>query len=85
VINLLRLKIKDKYVEVAKLLTKLEKEDLRILMAIELGMKRSEYVTISNIKFYSRYMMEETLFRLKKVHKLDLIIRNSEEYEIGYT
>ena len=35
----------------AKLLTKLEKEDLRILMAIELGMKRSEYVTVNNIKF----------------------------------
>ncbi len=69
----------------AKLLTKLEKEDLRILMAIELGMKRSEYVTVNNIKFYSRYKMGETLFRLKKVHKHDLIIRNSEEREIGYT
>jgi len=72
-------------VEAAKLLTKLEKEDLRILMAIEQGMKRSEYVTEKNIKFYSRYKMEETLFRLKKVHKQDLIIRNSEEREIGYT
>ncbi|MFW9819277.1 MAG: serine/threonine protein kinase, partial [Candidatus Thorarchaeota archaeon] len=53
---------------VAKLLTRLEKEDLRILMAIEIGMKRSEYVTVNNIKFYSRYKMEETLYRLKKVH-----------------
>jgi len=72
-------------VEAAKLITKLEKEDLRVLMAIELGMKRSEYVTVNNIKFYSRYKMEETLFRLKKVHKHDLIVRNSEEREIGYT
>ncbi len=71
--------------EAAKLLTKLEKEDLRILMAIETGMKRSEYVTVNNIRFYSRYPMEETLYRLKKVHKFDLIIRNSEEHEIGYT
>lgn len=71
--------------EAAKLLLILEKEDLRILMAVELGMKRSEYVTISNIKFYSRYKMEETLYRLKRVHKNDLIIRNSEEHEISYT
>jgi len=72
-------------VEVANLLTKLEKEDLRILMAIEIGMKRSEYVTVSNIKFYSRYKMEETLFRLKKVHKLDLIVRDASKHEIAYT
>ncbi|MFX0038097.1 MAG: RIO1 family regulatory kinase/ATPase [Promethearchaeota archaeon] len=71
--------------QVANLLTKLEKEDLRILMAIEIGMKRSEFVTVSNIKFYSRYKMEETLFRLKKVHKLDLIIRDVSKHEIGYT
>jgi len=72
-------------VEVANLLTELEKEDLRILMAIEIGMKRSEYVTVNNIKFYSRYKMEETLFRLKKVHKLDLIIRDASKHEIAYT
>ncbi len=69
----------------AKLLTKLDKEDLRILMAIEIGMKRSEYVTVNNIKFYSRYPIEETLFRLKKVHKFDLIIRDSSKNEIAYT
>jgi len=69
----------------AKLLTKLDKEDLRILMAIEIGMKRSEYVTVSNIRFYSRYPMEETLFRLKKVHKDDLIIRNTSQHDISYT
>jgi len=72
-------------VEAAKLLKKLDKEDLRILMAIEIGMKRSEYVTVNNIKFYSRYPIEETLFRLKKVHKNDLIIRNASENEISYT
>ncbi len=71
--------------EAAKILPDMEKEDLRILMAIEIGMKRSEFVTINNIKFYSRYPMEETLFRLKKVHKLDLIIRDSSKSEIAYT
>jgi len=54
-------------------------------MAIEIGMRRSEYVTVSNIKFYSRYKLEETLFRLNKVHKMDLIIRDASKYEIAYT
>ena len=71
--------------EAAKLLISLEKEDLRILMAIEIGMKRSEYVTIDNIRFYSRYKLEETLYRLKKVHKQNLILRKSSSYKIGYT
>jgi len=71
--------------EAAKILPILEKEDLRILMAIEIGMKRSEYVTVNNIKFYSRYPMEETLFRLKKVHKINLIVRDSSKSEVGYT
>ncbi|MHA2399939.1 MAG: RIO1 family regulatory kinase/ATPase domain-containing protein [Promethearchaeota archaeon] len=71
--------------EVAKFLTKFDKEDFRILMAIEIGMKRSEFVTLTDIKFYSRYKMEETLFRLKKVHKLDLIVRDASKYEVAYT
>jgi len=54
-------------------------------MAIEIGMKRSEYVTVNNIKFYARYKMEETLFRLKKVHKSDLIIRDASKQEVAYT
>ncbi len=48
-------------------------------------MKRSEFVKINDIKFYSRYKMEETLYRLKKVHKFDLIIRDSSKSEVGYT
>lgn len=71
--------------EAAKLLTQLEKEDFRILTAIELGMKRSRYVKVNDIRFYSRYPIEETLFRLKKVHKFDLIIRDSSKHEVAYT
>lgn len=71
--------------EAANLLINLEKEDFRVLMAIEIGMKRSEYVTLNNIKFYSRYKMEETLFRVNKVHKLDLLIRESSKHEVAYT
>ncbi|MEJ2276296.1 MAG: hypothetical protein P8Y70_00895 [Candidatus Lokiarchaeota archaeon] len=74
-----------KNIEAAKLLTQLEKEDFRILQAIEIGMKRSEYVTITDIRFYSRYPIEETLYRLKKVHKVGLLIRDSSKYEVSYT
>ncbi|MFX1396030.1 MAG: RIO1 family regulatory kinase/ATPase [Promethearchaeota archaeon] len=71
--------------EAAKLLTNLEKEDFRILMAIEIGMKRSEYVKVNDIRFYSRYPIEETMYRLNRVHKFDLIIRNNSKHDIGYT
>ena len=71
--------------EAAKHLLNIEKEELRILMAIEIGMKRSEYVTVSNIKFYSRYPLEETRYRLKKVHKAGMVMRNASSYEMGYT
>jgi len=71
--------------EAAKHLLDIEKEDLRVLTAIEIGMKRSEYVTVPNIKFYARYPLEETLYRLKKVHKEGMIVRNASSYEIGYT
>ncbi|MGV9199196.1 MAG: RIO1 family regulatory kinase/ATPase [Promethearchaeia archaeon] len=71
--------------EAAKIIPDLEKEDFRILMAIELGMKRSEYVSVGNIRFYSRYPMEETQYRLDKVHKLELIYRTSSQYERAYT
>lgn len=70
--------------EAAKILPTLEKEDLRILMAIEIGMKRSEYVKLNDIKFYARYPMEETLFRLKRVHKNELIVRET-SFDVGYT
>jgi RIO kinase 2 len=72
-------------VEAALILPQLEKEDLRILMAIEIGMKKSEYVTKNNVKFYSRYPMEETIYRLDRVHKMGLIVRNSANYEVSYT
>lgn len=68
----------------AKLLKDLEKEDLRILMGIELGMKKSEYVTEHDIRFFSRYPIEETLYRLKKVHKYGLTIRDAAHSHISY-
>ncbi|MBD3197721.1 MAG: serine/threonine protein kinase [Candidatus Lokiarchaeota archaeon] len=70
--------------EAARLLKNLDKEDIRILMAIEQGMKKSEFTPIKNIRFFSRYPIEETLYRLNRVHKFGFLIRNSSGNEIGY-
>jgi len=76
----------------AESLQKLEYEDIRILTAVEVGMKKHEYVPIEHVKFYSRMKQEDTEFRLDRIHKLDLLIRakgarvgyclNSEAYDI---
>ncbi len=71
-------------VKVAKLLPKLEKEDFKILKAIEFGMKKSKYVKISDIKFYSRYRMEETQYRLDRIHKFGFTMRNAAKTQMAY-
>lgn len=63
--------------EAAKIIKSMEKEDFRILRAIERGMRRSDTVKINDIGFYSGLKMEEVRFRLDKTHKNDLIIRES--------
>lgn len=61
----------------------MEKEDFRVLRAIERGMRRAASVKMSDICFFSKLKMEEVLFRLNKVHKNNLIIRDSKG-EISY-
>lgn len=63
--------------EVAKIIKSMEKEDFRVLRAIERGMRRAATVKMSDICFFSKLKMEEVLFRLNKVHKNNLIIRDS--------
>jgi RIO kinase 2 len=71
-------------VKAAELLPKLEKEDFKILKAIEFGMKKSNFVKISDIKFYARYEMEETQYRLDRIHKFGLTIRNATGSQMAY-
>lgn len=63
--------------EAAKIIKSMEKEDYRILRAIERGMRRAATVKLSDICFFSKLKMEEVLFRLNKVHKNNLVIRDS--------
>jgi RIO kinase 2 len=59
------------------LATQLEREEYRILDAIEVSMRKFEWVPMKNIVFYSRVNAERVQFWLDKVHKRDLIIRNA--------
>ncbi len=59
------------------LAAQLEKEEYRILDAIEVSMRKFEWVPMKNIIFYSRIDAERVQFWLDKVHKRDLIIRHA--------
>jgi RIO kinase 2 len=54
----------------------METEDIRILAAVELGMKKHEMVPIKHISYFARYELEETEYRLDRVHKMGLLQRN---------
>ncbi|MHA1111230.1 MAG: RIO1 family regulatory kinase/ATPase domain-containing protein [Promethearchaeota archaeon] len=60
----------------AKKLMDMETEDIRILAAVELGMKKHEMVPIKHISYFARYELEETEYRLDRVHKMGLLQRN---------
>ncbi|MFX0102341.1 MAG: RIO1 family regulatory kinase/ATPase [Candidatus Hodarchaeota archaeon] len=64
-----------------KLVSQLEKEEFRVLNAIEIGMRKFEMVPFTNLPFYTRYDPEEVRHWLDKVHKKDLIIRESGKKE----
>ncbi|NMC07805.1 MAG: serine/threonine protein kinase [Candidatus Lokiarchaeota archaeon] len=59
-----------------ELATRLAKEEFRILDAIEISMRKFEWVPMKNIIFYSRIDAERVQFWLDKVHKRDLILRH---------
>ncbi len=62
----------------------LEPEDLRILVGIELGMRRFEFVPVEQISFYSRINKSEAQYRLDKLHKTGILQRNSQLGYVGY-
>lgn len=67
----------------ASALKHLSKQEIRVLLAIEAGMRHSEYVEIDIIAKYAGYPISETEKWLQKCHKLDLIHRWSGHF-IGY-
>ncbi|TFH31083.1 MAG: serine/threonine protein phosphatase [Promethearchaeota archaeon] len=68
----------------ANLARELEYEDIRVLMGIELGMRRFQFVPMDQISFFARVNKSETEFRLNKLHKLGILQRNSQLGYVGY-
>ncbi len=68
----------------ANMVRELEPEDIRVLIGIELGMRRFQFVPMDQISFYARVNKSETEFRLNKLHKLGILQRNSQLGYVGY-
>ena len=65
-------------------LKKLERQDFRVLIGIELGMVSHAFTPVEHILKYSSLTLEETTFRLRKLHRFNLIKRRSKPF-LGYT
>jgi len=59
-------------------------EDFRVLVAIEVGMKKHEYVPVDKIVAYSGLSHEKAVYHLQKIHKLRLVRKTTIPYE-GYS
>jgi len=59
----------------AEHLLALEKRDFRILQAIEVGMRTSEYVSLDSIVELSKLRVDQVLHRLDRLHFRELIFR----------
>ncbi|NHJ87408.1 MAG: hypothetical protein FK734_18240 [Asgard group archaeon] len=67
----------------AESLLELQKQDYRILQAIEVGMRTSEYVNIESLVELSKLSPDQVLQRLDGLHEKELIIRWKGHF-IGY-
>ncbi|MEM3578415.1 MAG: serine/threonine-protein kinase RIO2 [Candidatus Bathyarchaeia archaeon] len=62
----------------------LENKDFRVLQVIEAAMVKHEYVPKELISKYAKFTLEETSFRLSRLHKMRLIRQMRGPY-VGYT
>ncbi|MBX5328787.1 MAG: hypothetical protein QHH18_05315 [Candidatus Bathyarchaeota archaeon] len=56
-----------------KVFRTLENEDFRVLQVIEVAMSKHEFVPKELIAKFAKFNLEETDYRLKRLHKLRLI------------
>lgn len=70
--------------EAASLYKRLESEDLRVLLGVELGMMSHEFVPVNTIVKYSNLIEQEVDFRLRRLHALNLLKRRSKPF-LGFT
>lgn len=67
----------------AKIFRKLESGDFRILIAIELGMDKYEFVPVELIEKFSELPPAEVPYRIDRLHKMGLLMKWEGPY-IGY-
>jgi len=67
--------------ETRRIFKELDSKNLRILTAIEIGMKHFEWVPIEELNKYTKLPFEKLEYRLKKLVQNKLVIRNTKSYE----
>ena len=67
--------------ETRRIFKELDSKNLRILNAIEIGMKHLEWVPIEELNKYTKLPFEKLEYRLKKLVQNKLVIRNTKFYE----
>ncbi|AEH60556.1 RIO-like kinase [Methanosalsum zhilinae DSM 4017] len=69
--------------QTVKIFKELDSRDIRILMGIEAGMQRHEWVPVEELMKFTGFTYEKLQFKLGKLMKNDLVLIRSAPYE-GY-
>ncbi|HWQ49048.1 MAG TPA: serine/threonine-protein kinase RIO2 [Methanosarcina sp.] len=67
--------------EALRVFKDLDSKDFRILTGIETGMKHFEWVPMEELNKYTRMPFEKLEYRLKKLVRNKLVVRNTQPYE----
>lgn len=67
--------------EALRVFKELDSKDLRILTGIEMGMKYFEWVPMEELNKYTRLPLDKLEYRLKKLVRNKLVVRNTQPYE----
>jgi len=67
--------------EALRVFKELDSKDFRILTGIETGMKHFEWVPIEELNKYTKLPLEKLEYRLKKLVRDKLVVRNTQPYE----
>lgn len=67
--------------ETLRVFKDLDSKDFRILTGIETGMKHFEWVPIEELNKYTRLPFDKLEYRLKKLVRDKLVVRNTQPYE----
>lgn len=66
----------------AAIVKELESEDVRILRAFESSMSSFEFVPLQYLMKYTKLHQDQVQFRLRRLHKRSLIVRNPSGYSL---